>query len=146
MLDVANGPWLEFLNAPAKITMAARRLEELQCLNTAEVVIMWAWTAGVINPVDHDGWRSIGHDTLRFCRANGMGYPMALKSYIIHSTPKKIRPSSTVVMEVTFINYFVRRMRALPVERGVFKESVGTWFEDQAPGILPVSVYLWFVS
>jgi len=38
------------------ISVAIRRLEELQCLNTAEVVIMWAWTVDVVTPVDHDGW------------------------------------------------------------------------------------------
>jgi len=31
-------------------------LEELQCPNAAEVVIVWAWTIGVVNPVDRDGW------------------------------------------------------------------------------------------
>jgi len=41
------------------IAMAIRRLEELQFPNTAEVLIMWAWTVGVVDPVDRDGWQLI---------------------------------------------------------------------------------------
>ena len=52
--------------------MTVKYLEELQCPNTAEVVIMWAWTIGVVNPVDHDGWQLIGRDTLRFYQTRGM--------------------------------------------------------------------------
>jgi len=66
--------------------MAIRRLEELQCPNTAEVLIMWAWTIGVVDPVDHDGWQLIGHDTLRFCRTRGMERLITLKQYIIDIT------------------------------------------------------------
>ena len=82
MLVVATDSWPKSLHTPAKITAVTRRLEELQCLNTAEVVIMWAWTAGVIDPADRDAWRSIERDTLRFCQTNGMGCPMALKRHI----------------------------------------------------------------
>ena len=39
-------PWLKPLCMATKAVAAIRRLEELQCLNTAEVVIMWAWTVG----------------------------------------------------------------------------------------------------
>ena len=91
MLDVATRTWWKFLCTPAKITAATRRLEELQCLNTAKVVIMWAWTTGVVDPADRDAWRSIGRDTLRFCQTNGMGYPMALKRHIIDMSTETIR-------------------------------------------------------
>jgi hypothetical protein len=56
VLTRGNPSRLELLRTPAKIIAAIRRLEELQCLNTAEVVILWAWTAGVVNPADHDAW------------------------------------------------------------------------------------------
>ena len=82
MLDMAIRVWPEFLCTAAKITMAIRRLEELQCLNTAEVVIMWAWILGVVNPVDHDAWQVIEGDTLRFCQNHGTGRLIALKRHI----------------------------------------------------------------
>ena len=82
MLDMAIRSWPEFLCTAAKITMAIGRLEELQCLNTAEVVIMWAWILGVVNPVDHNAWEAIERDTLRFCRTHGTERLIALKRHI----------------------------------------------------------------
>jgi hypothetical protein len=72
----------EFLCTGPKIAMAIKRLEELQCLNTAEVVIMWAWTAGVVDPMDHDTWQLIGRDTLRFYQTYGMERMIALKRHV----------------------------------------------------------------
>ena len=89
MLEMATYPWVEFLCTAPKISMAIRRLEELQCLNTAEVVIMWAWTAGVVNPVDHDTWQLIGRDTLRFYQTHGMERTIALGR---HVTDKAMDP------------------------------------------------------
>jgi hypothetical protein len=82
MLEVATYSWLEFLRTPMKIITAVGRLEELQCSNVAEAVIMWAWTAGIVDPTDHDGWRLITNRTLQFCRTNGMEFPTALKRHI----------------------------------------------------------------
>ena len=42
MLGIATHLLPEFLSTATKISMAIRRLEELGCLDTAEVVIMWA--------------------------------------------------------------------------------------------------------
>ena len=56
MIKMATETLPEFLCTATKITTAIRRFEELRCSNTVEVVIMWAWTVGVVNPVDHDGW------------------------------------------------------------------------------------------
>ena len=42
ILDLAICLWPEFLCTAARITMVIGRPEELQCSNTAEVVIMWA--------------------------------------------------------------------------------------------------------
>ena len=64
------------------IVTAIRRLEELQCPNTTEVVIMWAWTVGVVDPVDRDGWQLIGSSTLRFCETRRMERLVTLKRYI----------------------------------------------------------------
>jgi len=58
MLDTVADEWLELPRTPAKITTAIKRLRELQCLNTVEVVIMWAQAAGVGSPEDHKAWRS----------------------------------------------------------------------------------------
>ncbi|KAF9643571.1 hypothetical protein BDM02DRAFT_1411387 [Thelephora ganbajun] len=83
MLRTKTISWQELLCTPTKITTAIRRLEELQCLNTAEVVITRAWTIGVIDPVDHDGWRLIGNETLRFYQTHGTGRLTALKRHIL---------------------------------------------------------------
>ena len=76
----------EFLSTATKIVMAVRHLEELRCLNTAEIVIMWAWTIGVINPVDRDFWQLIGRDTVRFCQTHGMEHLIALKQQVTDRT------------------------------------------------------------
>jgi hypothetical protein len=82
MLIKTVGQWPEFLRTAAKTVMAIKRLEELQCLNTAEVVIMWAWTVGAVNPMDRDGWRLIGRATIRFYQTHGMERVIALKRHL----------------------------------------------------------------
>ena len=62
----------EFLDTPTKLIAAIKRLRDLQCWNTAEVVILYAWTGGALDPVDHDAWGLIGHETGEFYRARGM--------------------------------------------------------------------------
>jgi hypothetical protein len=63
--------WPQFLCTPANIIAAIECLEELQCPNTAEVVLMWAWTPGVVDAVDQDAWELIGRKTLAFYRTHG---------------------------------------------------------------------------
>jgi hypothetical protein len=82
MLETWGFHMPEFLSTAAKIRLAITRLEELQCFNTIEVVIIWAWTVGVVNPVDHDGWRSIGHETLRFYQTHGTRRLTVLRQHI----------------------------------------------------------------
>ena len=53
MLEMEQNTRPELLRTATKIGTAIRRLEELRCFNTAEVVIMWAWTVGVVTPVGH---------------------------------------------------------------------------------------------
>jgi len=83
MLDTTTHTWPTFLRTPAKITAAIRRLEELQCLSTAEVVVLWAWTAGVVNVADRGAWKLIEWDTLEFYQAHGIERLAALKRHLI---------------------------------------------------------------
>ena len=83
MLSKATHTWSEFLRTPTKIVAAIRRLEELQCLNTAEVAILWAWTTGVVNMADCDGWRLIERVTLEFYQTHGIGRLTALTRHVI---------------------------------------------------------------
>ena len=69
----------------AMVTAAVGRLEELQCLNTAEVVIMWAWTFGVLDVEDRDAWGLVERSTLLFYQTHGIG---RLKHLERHLTDK----------------------------------------------------------
>ena len=80
--------WPEFLCTPTKIVTAIRRLEALGCLNTAQVVITWAWITGMVDEMDQDGWRLIGDETFRFYRFHGMRFLDSLKRRIIQNAPK----------------------------------------------------------
>ena len=83
MVDMALDKRPELLCTPTKIVATIRCLEELGCLNTAQVVIMWAWVAGITAEMDQDGWRLIGDETLRFYRSHGMRFLDSLKRCII---------------------------------------------------------------
>jgi len=83
MLNEVTQTWSEFLRTPDKIIAAIERLEELRCLNTAGVVILWAWTTGVMTTADHDAWKRIESVTLKFYHTHGIGRLEALKSHII---------------------------------------------------------------
>ena len=85
MFWIALWEWPEFLSTPAKIVAAVRRLEELQCLNTAQAVITWAWATGMMDVTDRDSWELIESETLRFYRAHGMWSLAALKQSIIRN-------------------------------------------------------------
>ena len=82
MLKMAIHTWPEFLCVATKVVMAIRRLEELQCPNTVEVVIMWAWTVGALDPEDHNGWQLIERNTLQFYQTHGMGHLITLERHI----------------------------------------------------------------
>ena len=111
MLTVAAHSWPKFLHTPAMITAVTNRLEELQCFNTAEVVTMWAWTAGVVDPADRDAWRLIGRDTHRFCQTNGMGCPMALKRHI-----------ADTYMENTHLTHLARHYKGVSCRVGSIRQ------------------------
>ena len=80
----------ESLFTATGIVMAIRRFEELQCPNIAEVVIMWAWTIYVVDPVDRDSWELIGRSTLRFCETRRMERLVGLKRYITDRTMQSV--------------------------------------------------------
>ena len=86
LFDVALGEGTELPCTPTKIVTAIRHLEGLRCVNTAQLVIMWAWVTGMANEMDQDGWRLIGDETLRFYRAHGMRSLAALKRWVAPST------------------------------------------------------------
>ena len=81
MLKSPLPPWLKPLCRATKVAAAIRRLEELQCLNTAEVVIMWAWTVGPFYPEDHDR-RLIERMTFSFYQTHGTVRLKALERHI----------------------------------------------------------------
>ena len=85
MLAMERNMWPELLCTATKIEMAIRCLEELQCFNPAEVVIMWARAVGVVGPVGHDYWRLVGRETLRFYLTHGTRRLTALKQHIIET-------------------------------------------------------------
>jgi len=111
MFKVAAPPRRDFLCKPVKIVTTVRRLEELQCPNVAEVVIMWAWTAGVVNPVDRGAWRLIGDVTLMFYQNNGMGRLVASKRHITNT-----------IADVSTSGFSARTTMALRVDWGVFDD------------------------
>ena len=86
MLDMAIHSWSEFLCTPAKIITAIRCFEELQCLNMVEAVLFWAWTVGVVNATDHDGWGLIEQDTLNFYQTHGMSRLATLSQHIMDTS------------------------------------------------------------
>ena len=90
MQRAADGFWPQFLCTPAKIITAIERLEELQCPNTAEVVLMWAWTFGVVDAVDHDTWRLIERKTLAFYQTHKNGRLNILPRHIVDDNALRV--------------------------------------------------------
>ena len=127
MLDTATHTWSQYLCTPTKITAAIRRLEKLQCLNIAEVVILWAWTVGVPDTGDHDSWRLIGRNTLEFYGTRRP--PTTLKQHIL-DTDKK--------MEIKHMMFLLRHYRGPPCRVGSARSPVpiAEELEEFKPGYL----------
>jgi hypothetical protein len=89
MLEVEDNTWSEVLRTATKIEMATRCLEEFRCFNTAQVVIMWAWTVGAVNPMNRDDERLIGRETLRFYQAHGTKRLTALRQHIVEAVEER---------------------------------------------------------
>ena len=84
----------EFLCTPAKIATTIRRLEELGCLNTARVVIIWAWTVGMTDAMDGDGRKLVEGETVLFYKTHGVRSLATLKRYIIQNTDEGPYPAT----------------------------------------------------
>jgi len=89
-IECMFGPMARSLSAllytPAKMITVLKRLEDLRCLNTAEVILLWIWTADVVNPMDHGAWELIRRDTLRFYQTHGIRRLAALSRHITDTT------------------------------------------------------------
>jgi len=101
----------ELLCTPVKIIAAIRCLEELHCLNTAEVVILWAWTTGVVDVVDYDAWRLIEGATLDFYQTHGTRRLAALSRHITNAT-----------MEDAHLVFFLTHYQGPPYRVGSFRK------------------------
>jgi len=86
MFEVTTHSWSSLVYTPEMMIAAIRRLEELRCFNTAEVVLLWTWTAGIVNPLDRDVWELIGDVTLKFYRAHGIRRLATLSQHITETT------------------------------------------------------------
>ena len=115
MFDTSIRSWPGFLCTAAKIIAAVRRLEKLRCLNTAEVVIMWAWTAGVVDATDHDNWKLVGDETLRFYQTHGIRRLKILKQHITDTT-----------MESSHTEFLTAQYEGSPYRAGGSRRPV--WF------------------
>ena len=78
---------LELLRTAVEVVAAIERLEDLQCWNTVEVVIMWAWTVGVLDAGDVGTWGLVGRSTHSFYQTRGMGHLKALERHITNGVP-----------------------------------------------------------
>jgi len=72
MLEWGSNSRTEPLDSTTKLVSALGRLEELECWNTAEVVLLWAWTDGFVDATEDDAWKLIGNETLKFYHICGM--------------------------------------------------------------------------
>ena len=102
VFDTAAYERPEFLCTPAEIVAAVRRLEELQCPNTAEVVILWAWTIGVVNVAGSDAWGLIERRTLNFYQTHGIRRLATLSRHITDTT-----------MQYVHLQYLIRHPHGL---------------------------------
>ena len=121
MFRAAFRIWPEFLCTPTKIVSAVERLEELGCLNTAELVIAWAWVSGMADVTDQDGGRLIEDETLRFYRAHGIRPLAVLKRCIIQHF-KGEGPVDTQ------INLFAVRYDGSPFRVGRSRRTSNPWW------------------
>ena len=110
------------------IVMAIRRLEELQCPNTAEVLLMWAWTISVVDPVDRDSWELIGCSTLRFCETRRMERLVGLKRHITDRTMESVYIDLLLIgcYGKSGVGDFVRKLSVLKLQPG-FKSGLDTY-------------------
>ena len=113
----------EFLCTPAEIVAAIRCLEELQCPNTTEVVITWAWITCRVRVVD---WKLMEDETLRFYQTHGIRRLAALKRHITDT-------DLTNWFEWIFIFRYEDspfRVRGSPRQQGTTIRRMDDWHTD----------------
>ena len=128
MSDMASS-FPQFLSTATRIDVAIKRLEELQCPNTVEVVITWGWSVGAVDPMDHVGWQLIERDTLRFYQIHGVERLTVLKRFIVDrraTFPNEKR-----------IELGLDTFSELPVQK-----DLGTVYSDHFYGILSAACLL----
>ena len=81
---VRAGPF----NSTARLILAVKRLEELGCWNTAEVVMAWAWTNVNAN---HDTHEATGREALIHCHLRGMQRRGVLSRHVQTIVPQSVR-------------------------------------------------------
>ena len=143
MLKTATYSWGDLLCTAAKVIAAIERLEELQCLNTAEVVVMWAWTVGVLDAEDPHAWRSIERNTHAFYQTRGIERPEALERYITNKLPGHSHSFQLPNGDPLRLVARIRRPGVLArarERRGLYVEEGLKWrgsSEDPGPGDKP---------
>jgi len=120
MLDTATRLLPDFLCTPAKVVAAVKRLEELQCLNMAETVLLWAWTANVMDVGDHSAWGLIERGTLNFYRTHGMRGLSALSRHITNKTT-----------ETLHVEFLLTHYRGEPCRVGSVRQPVSIKQDEQ---------------
>ena len=77
-MDVRTGPF----SSAARLVSTIRHLEGLGCWNTAEVMILWAWTNGIVNTANHDAYKHVEQEIHKCYRLRGMEHLVALSRHI----------------------------------------------------------------
>jgi len=113
MFDTAIHSWPEFLCTPAKVIATIKRLEELQCPNIAETVLLWAWTADVVDVGDQGAWGLIECATLDFYRTHGMWRLSTLSRHITRKT-----------MDVLHVDFLLTHYGGEPCRVGSVRQSI----------------------
>jgi len=110
MFDTAIHSWSEFLCTPAKVIAAIKRLEDLQCPNITETVLLWAWTVDVMDVGDHGAWGLIELD---FYRTHGMWRLSTLSRHITRTTT-----------EILHLNFLLTHYGGEPCRVGSVRQSL----------------------
>ena len=91
MIQRETGAGVGSFNSLAKLILAIRRLEEIECWNTAEVVILWAWTNVDVNAANHDAYGLIEQETLNYYCLRGMQRRGTLSKHIKANSRQPVR-------------------------------------------------------
>ena len=91
MTQRGTGVGVGSFSSLAKLVLAIKHLEELGCWNTAEVVILWAWTNVDMNAANHDAHGLIEQETLNYYHLRGTQRKGALSIHIKANGQQPVR-------------------------------------------------------